>query len=76
MAEATLLVSAGPPGRGAPIRTVSASGLQQHRAEPPTAPEDAQRVVGCGRALVGERIAIVDPETAPRSIRCGSARSG
>jgi len=63
MAEATLLVSAGPPGRGAPIRAVSASGLQQHRAEPPAASEDTQRVVGCGRALVGERIAIVDPES-------------
>jgi acyl-CoA synthetase (AMP-forming)/AMP-acid ligase II len=63
MAEATLLVSGGPPGRRAQIRSVSASGLQQHRARPPTEPEDARRVVGCGRALMGERIAIVDPET-------------
>ncbi|HEV2334825.1 MAG TPA: fatty acyl-AMP ligase, partial [Stellaceae bacterium] len=63
MAEATLLVSAGPPGRGAPIRSVSAAGLQQHRAERPSGPTDAQRVVGCGKALVGERIAIVDPKT-------------
>src|SRR5262249_56995527 len=29
-------------------------------------PEDAQTVVGCGRALVGEQIAIVDPETCAR----------
>ena len=63
MAEATLLVSGRPRGRGAPIRTVSNAGLQRHRAEPPAAREDARPVVGCGRALPGERIAIVDPDT-------------
>jgi acyl-CoA synthetase (AMP-forming)/AMP-acid ligase II len=73
MAEATVLVSGGARGRGAPIRAVSSAGLQRHRAEPPASPEDARSVVGCGRALQGERIAIVDPDacTALGPLRVG-----
>jgi acyl-CoA synthetase (AMP-forming)/AMP-acid ligase II len=63
MAEATVLISAGYRGRGAVVRTVGTAGLQRHRANPPAEPGDAQRVVGCGRAISGTRIAIVDPET-------------
>jgi len=59
MAEATLLISGGDRGAGHITQTVSQSALQAHRAELPTESADAQTVVGCGRALKGERIAIV-----------------
>jgi acyl-CoA synthetase (AMP-forming)/AMP-acid ligase II len=65
MAEATVLVAAGRRGEGARIRTFSRDGLRRHRASPPQ-DADAQDVVGCGRALAGERIAVVDPETCRR----------
>jgi acyl-CoA synthetase (AMP-forming)/AMP-acid ligase II len=63
MAEATVLIAAG--GRGvAPImRSLSRSELQQSRLSPPTSADDAQIAVGCGRALVDERIVVVDPDT-------------
>lgn len=63
MAEATLLISGGRRGEGASLREISRTALQAHRAEPPQDPHDAQTMVGCGRALAGERIAVVDPET-------------
>lgn len=62
MAEATVLIAAGRRGAGARIRRLSRDRLQQHRALPATDDGDAVDVVGCGRALVGERIAIVDPD--------------
>jgi acyl-CoA synthetase (AMP-forming)/AMP-acid ligase II len=61
MAEATVLVSAGRRGHGPVIRPLSRDGLQRHRALAPHGSDDAQKAVGCGRALPGERIAIVDP---------------
>jgi acyl-CoA synthetase (AMP-forming)/AMP-acid ligase II len=66
MAEATVLISAGQRGGGAQIRRVSREGLQHHRAQPAIDPSDAQDVVGCGHALDGEVIAIVDTDTARR----------
>jgi acyl-CoA synthetase (AMP-forming)/AMP-acid ligase II len=63
MAEATVLISAGRRGAGPVMRTLSREGLQQHRAVAARDAGDAQIVVGCGRALAGERIAIVDPES-------------
>ncbi len=66
MAEATVLISAGKRGAGAVMRRLSRDGLQRHRAEPPQEGGDEQVAVGCGRALIGERIAIVDPETRRR----------
>lgn len=62
MAEATLLISGGRRGGGHLTRQVSRAALQAHAAEAPADPDDALLVVGCGRALTGERIAIVDPE--------------
>jgi acyl-CoA synthetase (AMP-forming)/AMP-acid ligase II len=62
MAEATLLISGGTRGGGHVTRSVSRAALQAHAAEAPADPSDAQLVVGCGRALTGEQIAIVDPE--------------
>lgn len=62
MAEATLLISGGRRGGGHVLRSLSRAALQAHAAASPTSPEDAQSMVGCGRALAGERIAIVDPD--------------
>jgi acyl-CoA synthetase (AMP-forming)/AMP-acid ligase II len=66
MAEATLLITGGDRGQGPIVRTVSRAGLLRHEAVPPCEEPDAQPVVGCGRALAGEDIAIVDPETRTR----------
>jgi acyl-CoA synthetase (AMP-forming)/AMP-acid ligase II len=66
MAEATVLISAGRRGAGPVMRTLSRQGLQQHRAGAPSDAGDAQIVVGCGQALAGERIAIVDPASKRR----------
>jgi acyl-CoA synthetase (AMP-forming)/AMP-acid ligase II len=66
MAEATLLISSGKRG-GAPVTTtISREALQRHRAAGATQSEDAYRVVGCGKQLTGERLAIVDPESRRR----------
>ncbi|HEV8679041.1 MAG TPA: fatty acyl-AMP ligase [Stellaceae bacterium] len=62
LAEATVLASAGKRGAGPVMRRLSRRGLQQHRAGAPLDADDGQVVVGCGRALPGGRIAIVDPE--------------
>lgn len=62
MAEATLLISGGQRGGCHVTRSVGRTALQAHAAEAPADPDDAQIVVGCGRALTGEQIAIVDPE--------------
>lgn len=62
MAEATLLISGGRRGGGHVLRSLSRAALQAHAAASPADPEDAQSMVGCGRALAGERIAIVDPD--------------
>ena len=61
MAEATLLISGGRRGAGHVARGVSRSGLQDHIVRAPADAMDIQTVVGCGRALVNERVAIVDP---------------
>jgi acyl-CoA synthetase (AMP-forming)/AMP-acid ligase II len=66
MAEATLLISGGRRGGGHVTRSISRTALQAHAAEAPANPDDAQTVVGCGRALAGEHIAIVDPDKRTR----------
>jgi acyl-CoA synthetase (AMP-forming)/AMP-acid ligase II len=66
MAEATLLISGGSRGGGPFTRTVSQGALQAHRAEAPADGADAQTLVGCGRRLQGEQIAIVDPDSHTR----------
>ena len=66
MAEATLLISGGRRGAGHVTRTVSRAALQAHIVGAPADDADAQILVGCGRALPDERIAIVDPETPRR----------
>jgi acyl-CoA synthetase (AMP-forming)/AMP-acid ligase II len=66
MAEATLLITGGDRGEGPIVRAVSRAGLLRHEAAPPREDADVQPTVGCGRALAGEDIAIVDPETRTR----------
>ena len=66
MAEATLLISGGSRGAGHVTRTVSRSALQAHRVDAPVDTDDVQTLVGCGHALVNERIAIVDPDGCTR----------
>jgi acyl-CoA synthetase (AMP-forming)/AMP-acid ligase II len=73
MAEGTLLISGGRRGEGPVVRSVSRTGLLRHEAVPPSDTGDAQPVVGCGRALIGEEIAIVDPES---RVRLAAARVG
>jgi acyl-CoA synthetase (AMP-forming)/AMP-acid ligase II len=63
MAEATLLISGGRRGAGHVTWTVSRSRLQAHAVAAPLDQADVQTLVGCGRALVNERIAIVDPDS-------------
>lgn len=66
MAEATLLISGGARGGGYVTRMVDRTLLQAGTAAAPAMPSDAQQLVGCGRALVGEQIAIVDPDSRRR----------
>lgn len=66
MAEATLLISGGQRRGGHVTRQISRVALQAHAAKAPADPDDTLLVVGCGRALTGERIAIVDPESGRR----------
>jgi acyl-CoA synthetase (AMP-forming)/AMP-acid ligase II len=66
MAEATLMISGGKRDSSLVLWRVSRAGLKRDRAQPAEAGEDVQVLVGCGRALQGERIAIVDPETCRR----------
>jgi acyl-CoA synthetase (AMP-forming)/AMP-acid ligase II len=66
MAEATLLIAGGRRGAGHLTRTVSRSGLQAHAVHTPVDQVDVQTLVGCGRALVNERIAIVEPDICRR----------
>lgn len=66
MAEATLLISGGHRGAGHVTRDVSRTGLQDHIVRTPIDAMDIQTVIGCGRALVNERVAIVDPASRNR----------
>jgi acyl-CoA synthetase (AMP-forming)/AMP-acid ligase II len=66
MAEATLLIAGGHRGGGHVTRAVSRSGLQTHAVSAPVDHADIQTLVGCGRALVNERIAIVEPDSRRR----------
>ncbi len=66
MAEATLQISGGRRGGGVVSRSVSRAALRGGKVVAPKNGEDAQVLVGCGRAVVGEEMAIVDPESRRR----------
>jgi acyl-CoA synthetase (AMP-forming)/AMP-acid ligase II len=66
MAEATLLISGGRRGDDVVTRAVSREAMQRGMIVAPKSSTDAQVLVGCGRALLGEEIAIVDPDSRRR----------
>jgi acyl-CoA synthetase (AMP-forming)/AMP-acid ligase II len=66
MAETTVLISGGRRGAGPVIRTVSRDAFQRHQIAVPAGRDDVHRVVGCGQNIIGQRLAIVDPETRRR----------
>ena len=61
LAEATVLVSCPRRGDGAAKRAVSREALQRGEVAIPSDAGDRRVLVGCGRQVVGERLAIVDP---------------
>ena len=66
MAEATVMVSAGPRLAGPVMRTVGLDAFRRNEIAPPAGEKDKHRLVGCGRSVRGERLAIVDPQTCRR----------
>ncbi|RKI39856.1 AMP-binding protein, partial [Corallococcus sp. AB049A] len=67
LAEGTLIVSGGEKSAPPVSVTLSSTALEQHRAEEVGAAEaGARTLVGCGRTLAEQRLAIVDPETLER----------
>jgi acyl-CoA synthetase (AMP-forming)/AMP-acid ligase II len=75
LAEGTLFVTGAPAPGGPPVvRSFDQAALEEHRVVA-TAPagEAAHRLVGCGGALSGQRIAIVDPDT---RVPCGADEVG
>jgi acyl-CoA synthetase (AMP-forming)/AMP-acid ligase II len=69
LAEATVMVSGGHRGGGPVLRSISRGAIQNYQIADPAGEKDARVVVGCGRSLAGERIAIVHPESRRRLAR-------
>jgi acyl-CoA synthetase (AMP-forming)/AMP-acid ligase II len=66
LAEATVMVSGSRRGGGPVLRSVSRAAIQHYQIADPAGENDARAVVGCGRSLAGERIAIVHPDSRRR----------
>ncbi len=66
LAEATVMVSGSRRGGGAVMRSVSRNAIQRDQVAHPSGEKDSCVVVGCGRSLAGERIAIVQPDSRRR----------
>ncbi len=66
MAEATLQVTGSRRGAGHVTRAISRAALLENAIRPPMDSADSQTVVGCGRAILDERIAIVEAQTRRR----------
>jgi acyl transferase domain-containing protein/acyl-CoA synthetase (AMP-forming)/AMP-acid ligase II/acyl carrier protein/ubiquinone/menaquinone biosynthesis C-methylase UbiE len=73
LAEATLMVSGGPPGRSPVYMSVSRSQLEQHLVAVPTDDDDMKRLVSNGRPLPGQDVIVVNRET---GAVCGEAEIG
>ncbi|HEY7215694.1 MAG TPA: AMP-binding protein, partial [Thermoanaerobaculia bacterium] len=71
LAEATLIVSGGAPGGGAVERSFDGEALERHRAVPAAA--GGRRLIGNGRGVLDQRLAIVDAES---SAPCPAGRVG
>jgi len=63
LAEATLVVTAGPKQDSAPIRSFAAAALALNEVRLASPAEDSRALVGCGDVLAGQTVAIVDPHT-------------
>jgi len=66
MAEATVFVSSGHRADGTVIRPISVDAFRRHQIAAPAGRDDTIRVVGCGKNVPGQRIAIVDTQTGCR----------
>lgn len=63
LAEATLMVSGGPRGVAPTVIHAAAAALAQDVVQKTSRDDtNARSLVGCGRSLTGQRVAIVDPE--------------
>ena len=70
LAEATLFVSGGEPGGGARSRDFQATALEEGQA---VEQEGGRTLVACGSAWMGQRVEVVDPESA---LPCAPGRVG
>ncbi len=66
MAEATVFVSSGHRGAGLVIRPISVDAFRRNQIAAPAGRDDTLRMVGCGKNVPGQRIAIVDTQTGCR----------
>src|ERR1700731_3222784 len=66
MAEATVCVSSGHRGAGPVIRTISVDAFRRNQIAAPAGKDDTLRVVGCGKNVPGQRMAIVGMQTRRR----------
>jgi acyl-CoA synthetase (AMP-forming)/AMP-acid ligase II len=66
LAEATVMVSGSRRGGGPVLRSASRGAIQHYQIADPAGEKDIHVVVGCGRSLAGEHIAIVHPESRRR----------
>jgi acyl-CoA synthetase (AMP-forming)/AMP-acid ligase II len=66
MAEATVLVSSGHRGAGPVIRAIDVDAFRRNAIAAPAGQGQVHRVVGCGRNIIGQRLAIVEPQTRRR----------
>jgi len=66
MAEATVCVSSGDRGAGPVIRAISVEAFRRNQIAAPAGRDDTLRVVGCGKNVPGQRMAIVDMQTRRR----------
>ncbi len=63
LAEATLFVSGGQAGAIPRVAQVDAAALERNEARPAAGDAEERRLVSCGHAWAGQRIAVVDPES-------------
>ena len=66
MAEATLVITGGYFDAEPVVKSVSDNAMKSDLVVPPIGDEKTRNIVGCGLALPGECVAIVNPETAER----------
>ncbi len=74
LAESTLIVAGGAAGAAPLVRGFDAAALERHQAlAAPEAQANRRALIGCGQALAGQQIAIVDPGSLER---CSSGQIG